>query len=92
MTNKGNKKSRIDLCETEVYFDEGLQCNVTVIKDMSGTYSPKRLQSHTDAQAMGFQDINHLEGYLHFNSLDNEMYCGYEVDILHVHSNGEYQG
>lgn len=91
MVNKGNKKSRIDLCETEVYFDEELQCNVTVIKNMDKTYSPKRLQSHLDAKAMGYEDIFHYEGYLHFNSLNNEMFSGYEVDVLHIHSSGEIQ-
>ena len=94
MTNKGkqNKKSRIDACETEVYFDEKLKCNVTVIKDMSGTYSPTRLKSNQEAQAMGFEDVYHYEGFLHFNYLNNEMFSGYEVDVLHIHSSGEITG
>ena len=84
-------KNRIFLCETEVYFDEKIGCNVTLIKDTEGSMSSLRKKSNQWAKSMGFQDINHYEGFLYANGLFNEMREGFEVDVLHVHTSGEVQ-
>ena len=78
-------------CDIEVYFDEAIGCNVTLIKSMEGRFSPTRLSSHKEAQAFGFEDVFHFEGYLYFNRLDNEQYTGFDVDVMHIHSSGETQ-
>lgn len=73
-------------CEIEVYFDEAIGCNVTVIKDTSEQLSPKRREADRKAKAKGFQDINHYEGFLYANGLFNEMRGGYDVDVLNMHN------
>lgn len=73
-------------CEIEVYFDEIVGCNVTVILDTSKRLSPKRQEADRKAKAKGFHDINHFEGFLYANGLFNEMKFGYDVDVLGIHS------
>ncbi|BDU12061.1 hypothetical protein [Escherichia phage phiWec190] len=73
-------------CEIEVYFDETVGCNVTVILDTSKRLSPKRQEADRKAKAKGFHDINHFEGFLYANGLFNEMKFGYDVDVLGIHS------
>lgn len=73
-------------CEIEVYFDETVGCNVTVILDTSKRLSPKRQEADRRAKAKGFHDINHFEGFLYANGLFNEMKFGYDVDVLGIHS------
>ena len=73
-------------CEIEVYFDETVGCNVTVILDTSKRLSPKRQEADRRAKAKGFHDINHFEGFLYANGLFNEMKLGYDVDVLGIHS------
>ena len=69
-------------CEIEVYFDETVGCNVTVILDTSKRLSPKRQEADRRAKAKGFDDITHFEGFLYANGLFNEMKFGYDVDVL----------
>ena len=73
-------------CEVEVYYDETVGCNVTVIKDTSDRLSPKRREADRKAKAKGFEDINHFEGFLYANGLFNEMRGGYDVDVLNMHN------
>jgi hypothetical protein len=73
-------------CQIEVYFDETVGCNVTVILDTSKRLSPKRQEADRRAKAKGFHDINHFEGFLYANGLFNEMKFGYDVDVLGIHS------
>ena len=73
-------------CEIEVYYDETVGCNVTVIKDTSDRLSPKRREADRKAKAKGFEDINHFEGFLYANGLFNEMRGGYDVDVLNMHN------
>lgn len=73
-------------CEIEVYFDETVGCNVTVIKDTSDRLSPKRREADRKAKSKGFEDIDHFEGFLYANGLFNEMRGGYDVDVLNMHN------
>lgn len=73
-------------CDIEVYYDEKMGCNVTVIKDTSNRLSPKRREADRKAKEKGFQDIDHFEGFLYANGLFNEMRGGYDVDVLNVHN------
>ncbi len=73
-------------CEIEVYFDETIGCNVTVIKDTSHQLSPKRREADRKAKEKGFEDITHYEGFLYANGLYNEMHGGYDVDVLNMHN------
>lgn len=82
MTNS----NKYEGCDVEVYFDEEIGCNVTVIKDTSHRLSPKRREADRVAKAKGFQDILHYEGFLYTNGLFNEMRSGYDVDVLNMHN------
>lgn len=84
--NNSTKKSRsIEVCDIEVYFDEKVGCNVTLIKDSHNMLSPKRQIANLRAKYLGFDDIDHLEGYLYFNRLFSEQYSGYENEIEGLH-------
>lgn len=73
-------------CEIEVYFDEKVGCNVTVIKDTSKRLSPDRQRADKKAKDKGFIDITHFEGYMYANGLFNDLRGGYDVDVLNIHN------
>lgn len=73
-------------CDIEVYYDEEVGCNITVIKDTSQRLSPKRQEANRKAKEKGFQDIDHFEGFLYANGLFNELRGGYDVDVLNIHN------
>ena len=90
MLNKVNstKKVRsIEVCDIEVYFDEEIGHNVTLIKDGHNWLSPTRQRANLSAKYLGFEDVWHREGYLHFNRLFNEQYSGFETEIDGLHEN-----
>lgn len=72
-------------CDVEVYFDETIGCNVTLIKDTTGRLSPKRREADRKAKEKGFMDIDHFEGFIYANGLFNDMKTGYDVDVLNIH-------
>lgn len=80
------ESNKYEVCEIEVYFDETLGCNVTVILDTSKRLSPKRQEADRKAKAKGFEGIDHFEGFLYANGLYNEMRGGYDVDVLNMHN------
>lgn len=80
------ESNKYEGCEIEVYFDETLGCNVTVILDTSKRLSPKRQEADRKARAKGFEGIDHFEGFLYANGLYNEMRGGYDVDVLNMHN------
>ncbi len=51
--------------------------------------SSRRKAARKKAIEKGFTDEYHFEGWLYFNRIDSEQYSGYDVDILHMTSNGE---
>lgn len=68
-------------CVTETYFDDTLQCNVTVILDTSERLSPSRKAANQKAKERGFQDITHFEGFLYANSLYADLKPGSDVEL-----------
>lgn len=73
-------------CITETYFDEKLQCDVTLILDCTARLSDRKRKANERAVEKGFQDLTHFEGYLYANGLFNDMRDGYDVDVLNIHS------
>lgn len=62
------------------------------IEDSKVPYiSPKRKLARQRAQSKGFFDEIEYSGWLYFQRLDNAMYEGYSVDILHMNT-GAYNG
>lgn len=81
-----SQKDKYEGCEVEVYFDETVGCNVTVIKDTSKRLTPERQKANEKAKQKGFIDIEHFEGYLYANGLFNDLRGGFDVDVLNIHN------
>jgi hypothetical protein len=63
------------------------------IEDSKVPYiSPKRKLARQRAQSKGFFDEIEYSGWLYFQRLDNAMYEGYSVDVLHMNTSGDGAG
>lgn len=72
--------------------DAALQMDLEFKEDSKILYvSPKRKAARDKAIAKGFFDEIEYSGWLYFQRLDNAMYEGYSVDILHMNT-GAYNG